>query len=170
MTTPQRTTRPTTVDERATLVNFLEHERDTLAWKCSGLDPDQLRCRAVPPSAMSLLGLIRHLTDVERGWFSGVLAAENRPPLYWSAETRQDTDFDVETADVEESMRLWRQECDRSRRIMAEIGSLDTTGVSEHTGVVYSARWVLNHMIEEYARHNGHADLLRECVDGTTGY
>ncbi|RMI27878.1 DinB family protein [Nocardia stercoris] len=170
MTPPPRRTRPTTLDERATLVSFLEHERDTLAWKCSGLTDDQLRLRAVPPSTMSLLGLVRHLTDVDRGWFSGVLGGEDRPPQYWDAETRQETDFDVDTADIAAAMRLWQKECERSRRILTGCVSLDTTGVSTHTGVTYSARWVLNHMIEEYARHNGHADLLRECVDGATGY
>ncbi|WP_433334183.1 DinB family protein [Spirillospora sp. CA-294931] len=151
------------------MVGFLEFQRETLIWKCSGLLPDQLRLRAVPPSELSLLGLVRHLTDVERNWFSRVLAGEDVRPVYWRDAPARDTDFIVEGADIEESFRLWYEACARSRELTAAAESLGATGVHPRTGLVHSLRWILTHMIEEYARHNGHADLLRERIDGETG-
>ncbi|WP_019629312.1 DinB family protein [Actinomadura atramentaria] len=156
-------------DERAVLCGFLEYQRETLAWKCSGLSAAQLRVRAVPPSELSLLGLVRHMTDVERGWFLGVVGGEDVRPFYWADDRRQDVDFAVDDADPDEAFRLWREACARSREVVASAESLDVAGVHRRNGSAYSLRWVLTHMIEEYARHNGHADLLRERIDGATG-
>lgn len=158
---------PLTGDERATLTGFLEYQRDTLAMKCAGLTDDRLRERAVPPSALSLLGLIRHMAAVERSWFRSVLNGEDLGAL-WGGEPGADrADFDVDAADTAAAFDAWRTECARSRDIVAAAASLDVTG--HHRDETFSLRWILTHMIEEYARHNGHADLLRERIDGATG-
>ncbi len=105
-----------TTDERATLEGWLDYHRATLALKCSGLTDEQLRERAVPPSTLSLIGLIRHMTDVERGWFSRTLEGVDAPPLYYS-ESNPDGDFDdVDQQDPAEAYRWWVEECERSRR------------------------------------------------------
>ncbi|WP_238846899.1 DinB family protein [Nocardia arthritidis] len=155
--------------ERETLTGVLEFHRETLARKCSGLTADQLRLRAVEPSALSLLGLVRHLTDVELGWFARIMSGADTPFAYWQADTPDGSDVDVDDADVDESLRLWHSACARSREIVAACDSLDTVGVYQRTGNRYSLRWILTHMIQEYARHNGHADLIRERIDGQTG-
>jgi uncharacterized damage-inducible protein DinB len=166
--TVQRTDPPQEADERATLLAYLDFQRDTLAWKCDGLSHEQLRTRAVPPSTLSLLGLVRHMSDVERGWFSGCLAGEEVKPRYWTDDD-PDGDFDnVDTADVEESFTIWHAECARSREIVAATSSFDVTG-TRGDGSKATLRWIVAHMIEEYARHNGHADFLRERLDGATG-
>jgi uncharacterized damage-inducible protein DinB len=167
--TVERTDPPYDVhDERTMLVNFLEYHRATLAMKCDGLADAQLRERAVPPSTLSLLGLVRHMADVERGWFRRTLAGEDAPRIYYSDED-PDGDFDnVDTADVAEAFDTWRRECEAARRNIAAAESLDVLG-TYRTGHKVPLRWIMNHMIEEYARHNGHADLLRERLDGTTG-
>jgi len=167
----ERAERPRAADERTTLAGFLQFHRDTLALKCEGLTAEQLGRKAVPPSELSLLGLVRHLADVERGWFRNVIAGEG-VPLRGGTGSARSMGFDVEEtgvaeADVEEAFAVWREECERSRAIVAAAESLDVIGV-HRTGPV-SLRYVLAHMIEEYARHNGHADLLRELIDGTTG-
>ncbi len=149
------------------LLAWLEFHRSTLATKCAGLADDQLRQRAVPPSGLSLLGLVRHMAEVERGWFRHVFAGEDAPPLY-SSEGDPDADFnDIAEADVAEAFAHWQRECEAARHITAQAGSLDAVGARERHGEQVSMRWILLHMIEEYARHNGHADLLRECIDGT---
>ena len=157
---------PRNDDERSTLLAFLEWQRDTLARKCAGLKPDQLRIRSVEPSSMSLLGLVRHMADVELGWFRRTLAGEDIEYRY-STDADPDGDFDnVDTADVDEAFATWHQE----RSVADEIISrraLDATG-HQQSGREVSMRWILNHMIEEYSRHNGHADLLRERIDGAT--
>jgi uncharacterized damage-inducible protein DinB len=164
----ERVEPPYLAEERATLVSWLDYQRATLAWKCEGLGHEQLRERAVPPSSLSLLGLVRHMADVERNWFRRVLAAEDAPPLYWSDED-PDGDFDnVDTADVDEGFASWHRECEAARERQATAPSLETTGVRRN-GDVVSLRWIMIHMIEEYARHNGHADFLRERLDGATG-
>ena len=164
----ERVEAPYVAEERATLVSWLDYQRATLAWKCDGLGHEQLRERAVPPSSLSLLGLVRHMADVERSWFRRTLAGEDAPPLYWSDE-HPDGDFDlVDDADVEESFAAWHRECEVSRARQAAAESLETTG-THHGGEVISLRWMMIHMIEEYARHNGHADFLRERIDGATG-
>jgi uncharacterized damage-inducible protein DinB len=156
-------------DERATLAGFLDFQRATLEWKCDGLSDEQLRTRSLPTSAMSLLGLVRHLADVEQVWFRVSLDGQTPSPHYWNqGPDGSDTDWEVETADVAESFRVWRDEVDHARRIVADSESLDRTFVDPHDGPV-TLRWILNHMIEEYARHNGHADLLREAIDGAVG-
>ena len=165
--TDDRVDPPFEADERVTLTAFLDFQRDTLALKCAGLTDDQLRARAVPPSNLSLLGLVRHMAEVERNWFRPVLGGEEMagifaPGLDWEASFRE-----VATADVAEAFRLWRAECDNARALVAAAPSFDVRGFRS-SGYV-SLRWVMTHMIEEYARHNGHADLLRERLDGSTG-
>ena len=151
------------------LTGWLEHHRGILVWKCEGLTAEQLRQRAVPPSTLSLLGLVRHMADVERGWFRQVFLGEDVPALY----ADEDADFnDVDQADPAEALAAFERECAVSRQVVADAPSLDALSkrVAEPTGESWSLRWIATHMIEEYARHNGHADLLRERVDGTTGY
>jgi uncharacterized damage-inducible protein DinB len=151
-----------------TLKSFLEWQRDTLARKCAGLSAEQLRLRSAPPSTLSLLGLVRHMADVERGWFTQTLAGEDVPAIY-SSEADPDGEFDnVDTADVDQAFAAWRDECRRSDEIVA-ARELDSVG-QHRTGRTVAMRWILVHMIEEYSRHNGHADLLRERIDGATGY
>ena len=155
------------VPERQMLEEWLDYHRATLLMKCDGLGDAQLRARSVPPSPMSLLGLVRHMADVERLWFRKVLARENVPARFWS-DANPDDDFDlVDDAVAADDFAAFADECDHSRAISSGL-DLDATGESGH-GRVVSHRWVLVHMIEEYARHNGHADLLRECIDGTVG-
>jgi uncharacterized damage-inducible protein DinB len=150
------------------LAGWLDHHRATLEMKCAGLTPTQLATRVVEPSTLSLLGLVRHMADVERGWFRRRLAGEDVPPLYYSDDD-PDGDFDnLDPATVDDAFATWRAECARAREIAAALPSLDVT-VTDRVGRQLSARWVLHHMIEEYARHNGHADLLRERIDGVTG-
>ena len=153
------------------LNGWLEHHRAILLWKCDRLTDEQLRQRSVPPSSMSLLGLIRHMTDVERGWFQQVLLGEDAPDLYTKPGER-DGDFnDVDKADVAAAFSAFEAECDASRRAVATASGLDALSKERsRTGEQFSLRWIVTHMIEEYARHNGHADLLRETIDGTTGY
>ncbi len=152
--------------ERALLAAFLDRQRATLAWKCSGLTARQLALRSVEPSGMSLLGLLRHVTEVERGWFVRTVLEEPVAPTYWSKE-RPDDDFDdLGSHPAAEVYRRWLETCERSREIVAER-ELDFEG--HRPGETYSLRWVMLHMIEEYARHLGHADLLRERIDGAVG-
>jgi uncharacterized damage-inducible protein DinB len=158
------------VDERSTLVEFLRGYRLTLEMKCTGLDAEQLARRSVPPSTMSLLGLIRHMAEVERSWFRRTMAGENAPKLYCTQEDR-DGDWNGASADpslVEEAWSAWRAEvsfADEFVRGATDLGMKARRVNAE--GV--SLRWVLVHMIEEYARHCGHADLLRERIDGRVG-
>lgn len=157
-------------DERTTLRGFLDYHRQTLLWKCEGLTDDQLRLRPIPPSGMSLLGLIRHLADVERGWFRRDLAGEDAPPIFYSRPDNLDGDWDdLDDTSVEDVFARWQGEVDAARRIEASLASLDETVYQERHDADLSVRWVLVHMIEEYSRHNGHADLLREQIDGATG-
>jgi uncharacterized damage-inducible protein DinB len=165
-----RTDPPARADERATLVAFLRWQRDTLELKCSGLDAADLARRSVDPSTLSLLGLVRHLAEVERGWFRRVMAGQDAPPHFYSASD-PDGDFDGAAPDPElvaEAWELWRAEVAFAERFVAEAPDLDVTGNDRWRGAV-SLRWVLVHMVEEYARHNGHADLLRQRIDGAVG-
>jgi uncharacterized damage-inducible protein DinB len=160
---------PRSAPEREMLEAWLDFHRITLERKCSGLAPEQLRRRAVPPSPLSLLGLVRHMAEVERGWFRRALANEDAPPHYYSDDD-PDGDFDhVDTADVAEAFATWRAECAHARAVLASFSDLDAMGRNETRPERPSVRWVLVHMIEEYARHNGHADLLREVIDGVVG-
>lgn len=155
-------------DERTTLTGYLEDQRSTLAWKCQGLSEAQLKDRSVPPSRLTLLGLVRHLAEVERGWFRVHLSGEAVGQI-WCTPTRPEADFDgVADADVAEAFSTWEAECRLSRSILRQLESLDVTFSTSRVPVM-SARCMVNHMIEEYSRHNGHADLIRERIDGQTG-
>ena len=161
---------PFVADERTTLMTFLKWYRDTLELKCSGLDPAALTRRAVEPSSMSLLGLVRHMAEVERGWFRRTMAGEDAPPHFYSKDD-PDGDFDHavdEEAVVAEAWETWRAEVAFADRFVDEAPSLDVVG-RQRDGTAVSLRWVLTHMVEEYARHAGHADLLRERIDGRRG-
>jgi len=161
---------PTLGDERETLVEFLRCQRATLELKCSGLDAADLARRSVEPSTLSLLGLVRHMAEVERGWFRRKMAGQHAPPHFYS-DTDPDGDFDGAVPDPEvvaQAWEVWRAEVAFTDRFVAEAPDLDVTGDDPWRGPV-SLRWVLVHMVEEYARHNGHADLLRERIDGRLG-
>jgi len=154
--------------ERQALEQWLDYHRSTLLNKCAGLGSEQLRQRAVPPSNLSLLGLVRHLADVERGWLRQCAAREDVPDLYY-AEANPHADFDdIETADAEADLDTYQREIVAARRAVAGM-SLDDVVPFPWGGPDRDLRWIYLHMIEEYARHNGHADLIRECVDGRTG-
>ncbi len=164
-----RTDPPFAAAERPMLESWLEFHRATLLAKCAGLTDQQLRIRSVPPSPLSLLGLVRHMTEVERNWFRRVLLGEDVPPQYWS-DDNPDGDFDdVDTADVAADLATFRAELDRAREIGAAHPDLDAAGARRRHGEDVTLRWIYVHMIEEYARHNGHADFLRERIDGSTG-
>ncbi|WP_262380428.1 DUF664 domain-containing protein [Nonomuraea sp. PA05] len=165
----RRFTGPATGDERRLLLEMLSYQRETLRLKCSGLHTDVAR-RAVEPSTLSLLGLVRHLADVERRWFRCVLAGQQAPPLF-SSEADPDGDFDGAVPDpevIEAAWRAWVGEVAFAEEFVAGAAHLGVEGHDAWRGTV-SLRWVLMHLIEEYARHNGHADLLRERIDGTIG-
>lgn len=162
-------------EERSMLEAWLDFHRATLELKCEGLSAEQLRQRAVPPSTLSLLGLVRHMAEVERSWFRRTLMDEDVGPLYYS-DVNPDGDFDdVDAADPTEAFAAWHAECDRARSLAAGIPSLEAVGARhrdpapENQGNSVSLRWIFVHMIEEYARHNGHADLLRQRIDGSVG-
>jgi uncharacterized damage-inducible protein DinB len=155
------------VGEKEVVWDYLRRYRTTLELKCADLVPEQLARRSVPPSTMSLLGLVRHLAKVEHQWFARVLQGRDEPRLYG---TERDLDFDGATADpavVEDAWATWHREVDAADEWLAAQKTLD--GVVTHGGDQIEVRDVLVHMVEEYARHVGHADLLRECIDGRTG-
>ncbi|MGZ4436854.1 MAG: DinB family protein [Nocardioides sp.] len=158
--------------EKATLREYLRNYRLTLDLKCGGLDPDQLARRSVPPSTMSLLGLIRHLAQVENHWFRRVLQGKADGPRLFKSEDDRDADFNGAVADpavVEEAFAAWHGEIAAADEWLDALDE-DELGreVPFDDGTV-SVRDVLVHVVEEYARHAGHADLLRECIDGRTG-
>jgi uncharacterized damage-inducible protein DinB len=160
--------------ERDMLEAWLDYHRATLLWKCEGLSDEQLRQRAVAPSSMSLLGIVRHMAEVERWWFRVVLRGEKIDMLYCDHTDRRDADWDeVDTADVTETFATFNEECAAARANVAATASLDDVGEippgRDPRGHQVSLRWLVTHMIEEYARHNGHADILREQIDGQTG-
>ena len=149
---------------------WLDWHRATLAVKCEGLTDDQLRERSVPPSGLSLLGLVRHMAEVEIGWFRVVLNGEDVPDLY-DRTSDPDADFTgAASGDVAADFASWAAECDLARKAAAAAPSLEIMSAAlTRRGNRVSLRWILVHMIEEYARHNGHADLLRERIDGVVG-
>ena len=166
-----RSTDSSPVGELATIRAYLSNYRLTLGMKCDDLTPEQLAMRSVPPSTMSLLGLIRHMACVEHQWFHRVLQGHREASApYWSAE-QPDLDFDGAVADpavVEEAFAVWRAQivaADQWLDSVTDPGTIVDMADGEQTSV----RDVLIHMVEEYARHCGHADLLRECIDGRTG-
>jgi len=165
----ERVDTPLIAAERPMLEAWLDFQRATLALKCRGLSPEQLATRSVPPSTLSLLGLVRHMAEVERHWFQRCLLGADQPPLY-RTEAARDLDFDGATPDnASEGLSTWETECDASRSAVAASDSLDAIGKTPWRRGEVSLRWILVHMIEEYARHNGHADLLRETIDGAVG-
>ncbi|MEC4017690.1 DinB family protein [Streptomyces sp. H27-D2] len=164
-----RKTPPLAGGERETLTAFLDWHRETFELKIAGIPPQRLSEKPVPPSDLSLHGLLRHLTGVERWWFRIQFAGEDVPLLYYSDDD-PDQDFGTLDGDTGEALAMWRAECERSREIVANTPSLDLTGIRKPSGEPVSLRRVLVLMVAEYARHNGHADLLRERLDGATGY
>jgi uncharacterized damage-inducible protein DinB len=165
--TDQRTDVPRTGGERELLRAYLEFHRETLALKCAGLSDEDLRLRT-SPSSLSLLSLVRHMAEVERAWFRRVFDGQD-VPLVWSPDGDFQVAYDVVDAAPEEAFAAWQAEIAIARDIEAAAPSLDVTGVDRRSGDEYSLRRVLLHLIQEYARHNGHADLIREGIDGTTG-
>jgi uncharacterized damage-inducible protein DinB len=157
------------LDERQMLEAWLEFHRRTLFLKCEGLDPEALKARPVATSRLSLHGLVRHMADVERNWFTRVLlSARDTPPLFFVMGVDDDREmFPLDDADWDADLAAWMSECELSREHAARF-DLDHTGTRRDKDV--SLRWIYNHMIEEYARHNGHADLIREMVDGAVGW
>ena len=160
---------PLNADERTTLESWLDFHRATLAMKCEGLDDDQAATASVPPSEFTLTVLVQHMAEVERNWFRRIFAGETAPPIYDpQADPRgPDGGFEVaEGAALSDAVVTWHAEiaCARERcagRPLTDTGRFMDTDVS--------LRWIYVHMIEEYARHNGHADLLRERIDGVIG-
>ncbi len=156
--------------ERDLLVSYLRHFRMTFELKCADLDAAQLAARAVPPSSLSLLGLVRHLAAVEYSWFRRVMDRRLDLPKMWGKDEHRDADFDGAVADpaiVEEAWVAWRTEVAHAEAWVAAAPSFDVLGEVDGTDI--ELREVLVHLIEEYARHCGNADLLRECLDGRTG-
>ena len=166
--TPDRPDVPRAGDERDMLRAYLDWHRATLALKCADLSDEQLRTRSTPPSDLSLLGLVRHLAEVERSWFRRVLEGADVPWL-WSADGDRRAAFEVAGASQAEAFDAWEEEVAHARRIERATESLDVTGVDRGSGDEYSLRRVMVHLVQEYARHNGHADLLREGLDGVVG-
>jgi hypothetical protein len=163
-----RVDEPVIADELTMLTGWLDWHRQTLLWKCQGLTGEQLKQAAVEPSSLTLLGLVRHMAEVERTWFRKRVAGEAVDWIYCTDES-PDADFDdVADADPAADFATFEAELEAVRRTVAGH-SLDETFVNERRNSVMSVRWVYVHMIEEYARHNGHADLLRERIDGVTG-
>ncbi|WP_445396331.1 DinB family protein [Streptomyces sp. LE64] len=167
-----RTVPPPQADERTMLESWLEMHRETLALKCADLEDAQARSASVEPSAMTLLGLVQHLAEVERTWFQRVFAGRTVEPVYPDSGT--DGFGLAPERGIDQVLADWRAEVDASRMTIARA-SLDERGrlAPEAAALLgadqVSLRWILIHLIEEYARHNGHADLLRERIDGRTG-
>jgi hypothetical protein len=167
MTEFQRVPEPADGDERSILLGWLAFHRNALEAKCAGLDPEQLATRSAPPSPLSLLGLVRHLTEMERAYAVWALGPKHELQWVWGDYTDNgpEWDIDADASMVDESMTAWEREkraADERIGQHAELGSIGA-------GNGYSLRWNLVKLIGEYARHNGHADLIRERIDGQTG-
>ena len=157
-------------DEKRMLADYLDWHRATLLCKCEGLTEDQLKQRAVPPSGLSLLGLVRHLADVERGWFRrGIGGETSTPPRRSTTATRTGGRLRLRTRHRRRRRCRRVPSRDRACRGRSRPPSRSTGSSATRTAGSLSVRWVLLHMLEEYARHNGHADLLRERIDGAKG-
>jgi hypothetical protein len=169
-TAPQTTyVKPVRVGgEREQLESWLDAHRRTLLWKCSGLDEQQLKAPANPPSTLTLLGLVRHLADCERWWFQKIAAGRDVPDLYCTDEAPDADLDDYADSDAEGDLATFEREVTAAREATAEL-SLDDVVRHPESGRELNVRWIYVHMIEEYARHNGHADFLREQLDGATG-
>jgi uncharacterized damage-inducible protein DinB len=164
----ERVSPPLIAGEREMLRAFLDYHRATLAMKCDGLSDEELRRQSMPPSTLSLLGLVRHMAEVERTWFRRVINREDIA-LVWSADGDYQVAYDATTSTGSEAFAAWQAEVMRARQIEAAADSLDVIGHQPRWGEDVSLRLVMLHLIHEYARHNGHADFLREGIDGTTG-
>lgn len=160
-------------DERTLLTQFLDYQRMTILRQADGLDRDQMNTTTAA-SDLTLAALLKHLSVVEDGWCRVTLLGDDPAPWYAHVDDRADPDWDFRTAaddDPAELIALYERTCERSRGAVASMGSLDdlSARVRPRTGQHVNLRWILLHMIEETARHAGHADLLREAIDGTTG-
>jgi uncharacterized damage-inducible protein DinB len=169
MTSADRAMPTLDADERTTLEGWLDFYRSTLAGKCEGLTDEQLRTASVPPSPLTLLGLVQHMAEVERNWFRRVLTGEQVPPIH---DPQPDPDgpdggFDLSAdASFAAARAAWEEEISRAR-VNCAVRNLEAT--SPFMGAAVTLRWIYSHMIAEYARHSGHADLIRERIDGATG-
>jgi uncharacterized damage-inducible protein DinB len=165
---PRRQEPPFVLGEREMLERWLEFHRSTLLLKCEDLDDAGRKHRPVPTSKLSLHGLVRHMAEVERNWFHRTLLEDPTFPSIWFDPEVEDSELvPLDDADWESDLAAWQAECEAGRRAAAGF-DLDHTGVRR--GEPCTLRWIYVHMIEEYARHNGHADLIRELVDGQVGW
>lgn len=155
---------PTAGDERAILLGWLAFHRETLAMKCDGLSRQQLITMSIPPSDLSLLGLVRHLTEMERGYFVYGIGGGTFQLVYCTDENPDADIAGVADADPDADFATWQAECAHADRLIAVVPSLDDLGAAGN-----SLRWNLAKVLQEYARHNGHADLLRQRIDGVAG-
>lgn len=156
-----------TGDERPMLESWLAFHRATLELKCAGLDDAQVRLASAEPSSLTLLGLVQHLAEVERNWFQRVVSGLDVPPVFG-----EETGYALDPGrGLDEALAAWRREVARGQEMCAGRSLDDTGRIADGpmAGLEVSLRWVLMHMVEEYARHNGHADILRERIDGVTG-
>ncbi|QNS02347.1 DinB family protein [Streptomyces xanthii] len=169
MSAIERSIPPLNADERTTLESWLDFHRTTLAMKCEGLDDKQAATASVPPSGFTLIGLVQHMAEVERNWFRRVFAGEQAPPIHdpEADPSAPDGGFDVaDDATLHDALTTWQAEITHAREHCADRALTDTGRFMDQD---VNLRWIYVHMIEEYARHNGHADLVRERVDGATG-
>ncbi len=175
ITAPERTDPPFDDNERRALEAWLDFHRATLVTKCVGLSAKQLGQQAIPPSKLSLRGLLRHLTEVERYWFAEVFAGHDPSDLYCTDENPDGDHHGFDPLGDKASEEACREvsvlddAVTTSREIAASHESLDEVSIRLRQSQPVTLRWIFLHLIEEYARHNGHADLLRECLDGNTG-
>ena len=164
---PRRTEPAYVLDERTMLEAWLEFHRTTLLLKCEGLDDTARKRRPIATSLLSLHGLVRHMAEVERNWFRRTLLCDHHAPNLWIDPTIDDSELvALDDADWHFDLAAWHTECDHSRAAADAFG-LDHTAIRDNQPC--SLRWIYHHMIEEYARHNGHADLIRELIDNTVG-
>jgi uncharacterized damage-inducible protein DinB len=153
-------------EERPMLDGWLDYHRATLLWKCDGLTDDQLKTASAPPSKMTLLGLVRHMAEVERGWFAEFFGTDET--MIYCTDDELDADWDrLAEADAAADQETLKREI-ATYKEHAPRFSLDDVH-TDARGRDFNLRWIMTHMIEEYARHNGHADLIRERIDGATG-
>jgi len=168
LTTDNRTGPPSFGSEREMLRTFLDYQRATLAMKCDGLGDDELRQQSMPPSTLSLLGLVRHMAELERAWFRRVFQ-DSDAPMVWSDTIDFQAAYDASASSRAEAFAAWDAEIENSRRIERAADSLDLAGYQPRWEEEVSLRMVMVHVLLEYGRHNGHADFLREGIDGTVG-
>ena len=167
--TTERAIPPLNADELTTLEGWLDYQRSTLEGRCADLTDEQAATASVEPSPLTLIGLVQHLAEVERAWFQGTVAGRSFEPIHGPKPdpNGHEGGFDIAPgATLSGALATWRAEVASSREAYAGRTTADT---SPFMGAEVTLRWVLIHLIEEYARHNGHADLIRERIDGVTG-